>query len=378
MNNLPNLFVIVKKIKIYRLRWLIRRIKQELRYPSYSVGRVIAVRVESFRVLLRRLYRPRIVDKHSEHQVVVWDFNNKPATFDFAPFLAHAETFARNNGKETLFVYFVMNKGNESLGENSYDDIVDKDSQKWRFNNIIIPLVNVYPACVGYSVLSKGASITPYLEAKSVFPEGYSDSFDPPISDSEIYDALELNIFTGFKPSTQSLRYIKKWHQSKGIKTPIVCITLRQYDYDKSRNSDIAAWVQFAAWVFERGYTPVFIPDTDACWESSELIDKYHVFNEGCWNLELRLALYELAYVNYFYCNGCAYLATLSRTIRYIVMMPTIEGSLQSGPHVNEAYGWSEDQRREKFAEDYQFLSFKTDSFENIRDEFLEFIAVNG
>ena len=34
MNNLPNLFVIVKKIKIYRLSWLIRRIKQELRYPS--------------------------------------------------------------------------------------------------------------------------------------------------------------------------------------------------------------------------------------------------------------------------------------------------------------------------------------------------------
>ncbi len=372
------MFDIVKKIKIYGVRWLIRRIQRELRAPSYSFGKVIAIRVESFRVLLRQLYRPSIVNKDIEHQLIVWDFNSKPYTFDFAHFLAYAETFARNNGKETLFVYFVMKKDHEPLGQNIYNDIVGEASQKWRFTNIIIPLVDLYPACAGYCVLSKEDSITPYIEGKSVFPQGYSGTYDPPITYREIYDALESNIFRGFETSTQGMEYIEKWRQSKGIKTPIVCITLRQYSYDTSRNSDITSWVQFASWVSKRGYTPVFIPDTDACWESRELIDKYHVFNEGCWNLGLRLALYELADVNFFYLNGCASPATLSKTIRYIFMVPIIEGSLEAGIGVNESYGWSEDQRRINYAEDYQFLSFKTDSFKNICAEFLEFIRVNG
>ena len=376
MSNFEDMFLLARKISDRGLGWVLDRLKQELRSPRYSVMKSIAARIESFRVLIRRLTQTSHVDNDSDHLLVVYDLNNSPITFDFAYFLADAETFARTKGKETLFVYFVM-ENNKLQSENVYAAVVDEISQKWRFNHIIIPLVNVYPACVGYSVLSKEDSVKHYRDSALIFPKGYSDTFKPLMNYNALFKNLQSKSFEGIRASEQSIRYIDKWRQSKGIISPIICITLRQYGYDTSRNSNISAWARFADWASERGYTPVFIPDTDACWEPHERIDKYQVFNEGCWNLELRLALYELAYVNYFYSNGCGALATLSKNIRYILMIPILEHSLQAKSGIFKSYGWSPDQRRLNFAEKYQFLSFKTDSFKNILDEFLQFTAVN-
>jgi len=379
MNSFKNILLLARKINDRGLGWMLDRIRQELRSPGYPVLIAVAACIESLRVMIRRLTVPCAmgnVGYLGDHLLVVYDLNSSPVTFDFAYFLAWAETFAWDNGKETIFVLFVL-KENDSNSEGLYNKIIDESSQKWRFNHILLPLISVYPTCTGFGVLSKNDSIRPYISNSSVFPPGYNETFKPLMNYTEIFKSLELKTFKGVRSSTQAIRYINKWQRSKNINTPIICITLRQYGYDTCRNSNIDAWVQFADWVFERGFAPVFMPDTDACWEPDERIDKYHVFTEGCWNLELRVALYELAYVNYFYSNGCGALATLSKKIRYILMIPVLEGSRQAKDKIFKSYGWTSAQRRLNFADKYQLLSFKTDDFNNIRDEFLEFVAIN-
>jgi hypothetical protein len=322
---------------------MLYRIKEELKSPRYLITKPIAVCTEFFQILIRRLTNLRGVDDIGDvgnHLLVVYDLNTNAITFDFAYFLACAEIFAEKNEKEKLFVLFVL-KENNLYSKNTYMDVIDEASQKWRLNHILIPLANVYPRCVGYSVLPNEDSIKTFLSNSLIFPKGYSNTFKPLMNYTEIFKSLELKTFDGIRASTQGVRYIDKWRRNKRIYTPIVCITLRQYGYDTCRNSNIDAWVRFADWVFERGYTPVFIPDTDACWEPDERIDRYHVFNEGCWNLELRIALYELSFINYFYSNGCGALATLNRNIRYVLMVPVLEASDQANSKVYASYGIS-------------------------------------
>ena len=87
------------------------------------------------------------------------------------------------------------------------------------------------------------------------------------------------------------------------------------------------------------------------------------------------MAIYELAFVNFFYSNGTSVIGSLNKKIRMIAMNPVIEESLQAKANIYKTYGLVSGQRRHNFAEKYQFLSWKHDTFENIRDEFLEFVS---
>ena len=153
----------------------------------------------------------------------------------------------------------------------------------------------------------------------------------------------------------------------------MVVITLRQYGYDVTRNSNIEEWVKFAHWVKEIGFTPVFVPDTDSCYLPNNLLEGFIVFNEACWNLGLRMALNELAFVNLFYYNGTAAICKLNKKVRIIAFYPILEKSIHGDSATINVMGLKEGQRRYDYAQPYQFLSWKHDSFENIREEFMEF-----
>jgi len=372
MDKLPNFLHLAKKVSTKGSPWLYKRIKQELKTPSYLASKQIVIYVEFFRRFIRRMAISESVDYTKDHLLVVYDLNVAPITFDFAYFLAYAETFAIKSGKKTIYIIFVM-KDKKALIDEAYTEFVNIDSQKWRMENILISLVNIYPGCVGYSVLPEGASIPTHLIQSFIFPIGYSESYKPAMDYQDVFKELSLNLHIGFKAAAQGLSYIEQWKQSNQIKNPIVCITLRQYGYDAERNSNIDAWVRFAKWVSDKGYSPVFIPDTDACWKDDERLEKFIVFREGCWSLGLRMALYEISYVNFFYSNGCGALAVLSKKVRYILMMEPNEKSIHATQKVYDRYGWVRGMRRMDFAKPYQFLSLKSDSFENICDEFSEF-----
>ena len=105
----------------------------------------------------------------------------------------------------------------------------------------------------------------------------------------------------------------------------------------------------------------------------NNLLDDFIVFNEPCWNLGLRMAINELAFVNLFYVNGPSSICTLSKKCRSILFFPVIEESTYANSTTFEKFGLINGQRRYNFAESYQFLSWKRDSFENIKDDFMEF-----
>lgn len=365
--------------KIYKkgFKWLYKRVGYELVHPKFVVTKYFVKKLESFRRSIGNNKRKKVLGLTPDDVViVVYDLNYAPITFDFAHFLAAADSYGRKNGRDKLFVLFIQKKIEPLLVDEIYTSIVSHDSQKWRLNNIVLQLVQIYPSCIGYSFLPDDVEISNYIDNRFVYPVGYSSSYKPGIDYKEVFRLLNLKLFDGFRASQQGLIYIRAWMKSQNISNPMVVITIREYGYDAARNSNIQEWIKFSHWAKSEGFNIVFVPDTDACWVPNELLNDFIIFNEPCWNLGLRMALNELAFVNLFSYNGPASICTLNKRARTIIFFPVIEESLQANSSVISQFELINGQRRYDFAESYQFLSWRRDDFENIRDEFLEFNQV--
>ncbi|MBF0613995.1 MAG: hypothetical protein HQL92_02450 [Magnetococcales bacterium] len=380
MSTLSELARISARIREKGIVWTIKRIRIELQSPTFRFTEKILISLSWIKRLVdTRKDGNKLLSSNPDHMLVVYDLNINPITFDFAFFLVAAETFANSHGFQKLYVLFVKKSDanfTEVFADPTYASVVDQHNQAWRINNILIPLVNLHPSCVGYSVLPQRSAVISHLTDALVYPVGYSATMLPRMRYRDVMHMLSTHGFNGFRASRQGLRYIQEWRLHRGITQPVVVITLRQYGYETMRNSNVADWVQFASWLLERGFVPVFVPDTDTCWIPDARLEPYLLFIEPCWNLELRMALYETAYVSFFYSNGTAAIAQLNKNVCCISMNPILEESAQAKGKIYEDYGLTVGQRRYNFAEPCQFLSWKQDSFENICDEFLEFVTV--
>ena len=85
------------------------------------------------------------------------------------------------------------------------------------------------------------------------------------------------------------------------------------------------------------------------------------------------MAFYNSCFVSFFYSNGVGALALLNKNIRCINMHPIISDSLVANEKTYELQNMPIGDRRAYFGEYFQWLSWKSDSFENLRSEFLDF-----
>jgi len=367
-------------IKIYRkgFKWFYHRFCHEFIHPRFALTKYFFVKVAFIRSFFK-INKNTFSDLFSnDFLFVIYDLNIEAITYDFAHFIAAADTYGKLKNKNNLYVIFIQREINPLLVDRDYTSVVSEDSQNWRFSNIVLELVQIYPNCVGYSFFPSEMDISGLIGNKLTYPPDYNNFYKPGMDYKEIFKLLNLNVFTGFRATNQGLNYIDKWINSNVIEKPIVTITIRQYEYDTARNSNVEEWVKFAAWAGERGYEVIFIPDTDACWIENILLDEFTVFNEPCWNLGLRMALYERAFTNLFYAGGPSAICTLSKVARSIIFFPIIEESLQATSAIINNFGLVSGQRRYNFAKKFQCLSWRRDYFENIRDEFIEFVKLNG
>jgi hypothetical protein len=83
----------------------------------------------------------------------------------------------------------------------------------------------------------------------------------------------------------------------------VVSITLREAKYQPHRNSNLPEWLKFADWLKERGEQVVFVRDTD---KAEEELEGYDTLPEASLDLDVRMALYQQAKMNYFVSNGPA------------------------------------------------------------------------
>ena len=363
---------ILSKIQKKGGNWILWRLGREFRHPTIPILKEIIDSILKFKVRVKSI----LVKKEENYLYAVYDLDINAITFNFVQFLVDAEYETSKRGKEGFIVVFVPPSGNKMLIYEDYDKVVDQENRKWRFTNILIPLISLSKKCSGFYLLPNRKDINKFVERKEVFPDLYDGINLRSWDHIDFFRKLSHpGLFEGMKASKQALRHIETWKREKKIYQRIVTITLRNQLFDPVRNSNTESWGKFARYIIDLGYYPVIVPDTDTSFVIDPFLEGIECFTECAWNIELRMALYESSFLNFTAPTGPSHLLIYSSNCKYIMMnngnTKSILNTSSTLQESNLKYG-----EGFKFAKNDQRLVYKPDSFENIVEEFEKFCKI--
>ena len=249
-----------------------------------------------------------------------YDLEVAPISFDFSVFLVLAENQRRQLEAESLRVVIVP--GSEG-GFRREDAGYEIDNKKWRLQNIVVPLTTLLEIDVSLDVCDSREAAKEIEDALAgpVFPQNYTVS--EPISEFFLSSAVAVATLGNRLPTLtapiQARTYMRDWLHSHIGERKGVTITLRESTYNENRNSDLSEWLAFAKSMNPDIYCPIFVRDTERCFEplGSEF-DNLVTCPIASVNLPLRMALYEESWVNMMVPNGPGELCRLSENARYL------------------------------------------------------------
>jgi hypothetical protein len=312
---------------------------------------------------------------HSLDETLVFclDLDASPVTFDVASYLAGAEATRRRLGLADIYVVIVPGAHDGFRRElPDYDSIVDVGSRAWRLQHVVLPLLFLLPSVSGFQLCRNRGDAASFIgRARHVFPDSYAPSLPRQPAERVGRDAARTgqNIWPLFSAGPKALEYARKALDRYGACDRPVVISLRQYGHMPQRNSALLVWRDFANTIKMSGFTPIFLIDmeADAPGAVAELEDQI-VLDGAFWNLSLRMALYELAWLNMAIMHGPMELCWYNEKCRYVIFIP-VGAAPQCSPEALRAQG-HEIGSDLPFAKPYQRLVWEADTKEAVSREF--------
>ena len=368
---------IFAKARTRGLGWLVRRIGRELRFPETRPGRLlrcasaflVGLAVRSFCLLPALFFVPFLTGR--KRLYVFYDLDSSPVTYDIIDHLMAAELERRRRGLTGLHVVFVPGRKSGLREEDpEYEKSVDVIARHARVNNILLPSVATVPSCDGHTLCSsRWHGLMMRMTCGAAFPSTYWPLLPTEARRRDVLDAARRgeSVFPALEAPDYARAIVRTWlEKHAGSRKPIV-ISLREYAYMAARNSNRQAWVRFAETFDGTDFVAVFIPDIEASMPHPDVAGAI-TFEPGAWNVSLRLALYEQAYLNMAIAHGPMGLCWYSETARYVVFLP-----------VGRAPQTEEDALSDRgldpghdlpFARPWQRIVWEEDTLQNIFREF--------
>ena len=374
-----------QKIQERGFLWLWRRLGQELRVPETVEGvyiRALAVRVYALIVFLMSpllFLAGQLFSGRAKTLYFFYDLDVSPITYDMADYLVLAELERRRRGLHWLYVYVVPGRNQGLRDEDAaYEKVVDRSNRMWRLNNLVIPLFALLPTCAGYAICRSRmqATLLRMLAGRNVYPLTYWSAWPIGLFRRPILEAGRegLEIFPMFKAPEQSVKYVRQWLGARVGARKAITITLRDYGADPLRNSNIHAWAAFAHGLDPETYVPIFVLDTETAMQPvPDAIKEFLVFSEAPWNVALRSALYELAYLNLAIVHGPTALVWYNHRCRYVLFFPRSDSS-QTGTQYVKSNGFIDGESL-PFAAAFQKWVWEPDEADVIKREFDQMCA---
>jgi hypothetical protein len=317
-------------------------------------------------------------ERNKETLYAFYDLATTTPTFDIGSFMPLAEFERRQKGCRDVLV--VVPANDQSLvREIGWEEngLTAKENDLWRLRHIVEPFCALYEHCRGFMICGTRREARTIFRkmAKHTYPRHYTTWIPQKHNHWRYVEELhkESNGLTTIKVSGSAKLHVRRWRDAKISQRPIVTITLRESSYNTCRNSNIKEWIRVAHWVEERGYQPVILRDTERAFsnEPKELL-QWQSFPEVLWNLELRAALYEMAYLNLTVANGPSILCVTNRDVRYIQFkQATEECSMTTEAHIKEFVGLEHGQQYCTNGP-FQKNVWEEDRFDIIKREFME------
>jgi len=319
---------ILGKLSTHGLSWLIKRIGTELRLPTTKLGQVLMCfnksfyRVFSFpfRITLHLLFWNR-GDSRTLHAFI--DLDVCPITYDIVDFLLLATCEQKEKKLDNIHVVIAPGHDNGfKIEEPGFAHIYDHDSRRWRLKNLCIPIFDLVPNISGYTICTNRLQATfIWYMAKHVSPKDYTVLFPKMPKRRDLIDRARAGevLLPFLRSPPQAIKYVESWLSHIAEDRRVICITLRESLYGPERNSNIDAWIKFARQLDPMMYQPIFILDTDTALEThSDDFSGLTIFREGAWNVCLRSAIYEKAWLSMGVVCGPTELCWYNQSCRYM------------------------------------------------------------
>jgi hypothetical protein len=327
---------VLDRLRHQGIGWIWRRIVVEATVPSTGTGRRLHGLAHRALVKLRPLRRSAAGDA-VDTLYAFFDTKVEPITFDVLWFIAGAELERRRLGLRT--VHFVIVPGPyEGVRQEDpvYEQAVDAPTRRWRLTYLVAPCFALLPAASGYTMASSRRQAARIRdEAEHVYPQSY----EPPLpiahqSRDVLADLNDASASIPLASDSASQALVSRWLLPRARGRKVVTLTLRLYGYMPERNSNLAAWAEFARRLDVEEYLPVVLLDTEAMFDPlPPVLQGLEMFAEAVFNVGIRMALYEASYLNLGINNGPMALCWLSPTIRYLtfkMLTPSVPQSTDS------------------------------------------------
>jgi len=368
------LIILVKKLRVYGLKWFVKRLIRELRVPETSLGKCLKPINKFFYGLFAPLFINPFTQREYSKKILYlfYDLEVFPITFDFCWALAIAEMERKKWGLQNVHVVFVPGPEQGVRQEmTEYEQIIDRESRLFRKHHILCTLTRLLASVSGFTVCSnrQEAEFIRRRFAHFQYPKDYHTTF-PTIYVLEDGTKETSSDIMALSAPRRALRYVRQWLDAHSLGRQTITISLRQYEFQPARNSNIAAWSELACYLEQLGYHVVVIPDTEVAMEyvNPELTQFDH-FLPACWNIELRAALYEQAYLNLGTNNGPFALCYLNKRCRYILYNVSCPEFYTTSVNYLEKLGYVQG-KTPAFCMPYQKWIWEPDTFEVLVREF--------
>lgn len=311
----------------------------------------------------------------------VWAFYdlsiNAPG-YDIVRFLMLSEIDRIKQNLHAINVVILPDHDNFQGWYKGYTNQSDEFLQ-WRIRQIVIPCCNLLPSVKQiYLCSSRGEAYT--LEKKTahnIFPEGYS--VIKPVGVTINFYSRNNDEEIKFKPSiipsdTASI-FIKEWISLHCEGKKVVTVTLRESTCDPIRNSNLIEWGKFIESLDKNEYFPVILRDTEKAFSSvPNCLRGGIVFNEPCFNVELRAALYEQSYLNLSVGNGPILLMMSNKFVRFLLFLLQRDESIVASKAAFNSIGLTPGKQL-PICTEFQKLIWEDDYYEIIQREFINMVV---
>lgn len=250
-----------------------------------------------------------------------YDLQVAPATFDIVKFLVLAEKKRLELGCGSLCVVIVpsgLGGGFRKRDLEIYQSYGDYDIgyMEWRLRNILVPCCWLMPSCKSVMLCGDRNEAQRLMQGLVgyLYPEEYT-VLRPVGRFLDYYIHHAKGELPSLGATAQARVYVSKWLKERALGRKVITINLRETVYESDRDSNLEAWKRFHLSLDKGKYLPLMIRDIEKAYELTELA----TFPEIPWNVELRLALYELSYLNMFVTGGHAGLALFDRKVNLLV-----------------------------------------------------------
>ena len=331
--------------------WFWQRLKRELSVPETETGKKLAVvtrgavRIaDPFHRLARGLLGTARFSSDSVH--LFYDLEVSPITYDFCWALALADLERRRRGLGKVHVVLVPGT-EEGLRKETpdYEAKVDRLARRWRIDHMVAPLCQLLPSFSGLTICASRAEARALrrLMCHTIVPKDYLVEMPVAHKTADGMEAArrgeDLRVLRA--PET-ARRYVRQWLEPRLKGRRLLTITLREYDFMTARNSNKEAWAAFAGGLDPDDYLVAVVPDVEQAMEPQEGMfpPGVEIFDPACWNLHLRSALYEAAFLNLAVNTGPFVLCWMNERTNYLMFKVMVDNVPQTTREAMESHGF--------------------------------------